>query len=154
PRARRPAVPRHRRRGSEDRWLDVIRDVGDEPDPGRQRALWEEALELSPRPMRRSLSLTQLGVLDVREGAADPGRAPFEEARRIAPGMPSAYLKAGEGLLDAGDAASAEPWLRGGVEALLDDDPDLQLKDMLALWDRALEATGRDGGELREAADE
>ena len=54
-----------------DPWLDVVGQAVDEEDASRARALWEEALGLSSDPLRRSLSLTSLAALDVREDRPD-----------------------------------------------------------------------------------
>jgi len=136
-----------------DPWLDVVGQAVDEEDASRARALWEEALGLASDPLRRSLSLTSLAALDVREGALNEGLRRYREAASMAPAA-FVYLGAGEELLAAGEPAHAEKLLRQGAEALMDDDPDHQLGDLLTLWDQALEAAGRDGGRLRQAAEE
>jgi tetratricopeptide (TPR) repeat protein len=137
-----------------DRWLDLVGQAVDEPDVARARALWTEAEEVAEGPLRRSLALAQLGRLEVLEGAIERGIARYAQARDVGGYQPFVFLNAGEALLDAGQPRTAEEWLRTGVETLLEDDPDRQLEEALELWDRALEASGRDGGKLREAAGE
>jgi tetratricopeptide (TPR) repeat protein len=135
-----------------DRWLDVVGQAVDaDEDAEHARTLWEEAVRLASGPYRRSFSLTRLAGLDVQEGQLEQGLRRYREAAASAR-APFVYHGAGEELLAAGVFDAAEEWLRQGAELLIEDDPDHQLSDLLELWDQALEATGRDGGQLREQA--